>query len=56
MKKSKTPFEGVVEVPVETHCRASAALEEEVEKELEIEDPEVDIAKAILREEEKEIS
>ncbi len=41
-------YENAAEVPVEVCCKAAASLEEEVEKELKVEDPAVETAKAVL--------
>ena len=46
-------YEKVPEVPADVVCKASAALEEEVEKELEIADPDVETANAVLQQKEE---
>ena len=41
-------YKKAAEVPVEVCCKAAASLGEEVEKELKVEDPEIETAKAVL--------
>lgn len=42
-------YEKVSEVPADVVSKASAALQEEVDKELEIEDPSIEVAKAVFQ-------